>query len=99
MSDYKDQFTLDGKLKPQGRVVSRAKVEAADKLLKRAMQGDAIRQVKRLNQFLNGSCCLGGVGFGADDVELPVQVTVVMVLRGSTMRASSGATFWLTMVS
>ena len=44
MSDYKDQFTLDGKLKPQGRVVSRAKVEAADKLLKRAMQGDRIAQ-------------------------------------------------------
>lgn len=40
--EYKDQFTLDGKLKPQGRVVTRAKVEAADALLQKAMRGDKI---------------------------------------------------------
>lgn len=40
--EYNDQFTLDGKLKPQGRVVTRAKVEAADALLQKAMRGDKI---------------------------------------------------------
>ena len=42
MADYKDQFTLDGKIKPVGKVVSRRKVEAADQLLKTALQGDRI---------------------------------------------------------
>ena len=44
MADYKDQFTLDGKLKPVGRVVTRAKAEAADALLSKAIRGDRIAQ-------------------------------------------------------
>lgn len=42
MVDYKDEFTLDGRLKPQGRVVSRAKVQEADRLLQKALRGDKI---------------------------------------------------------
>lgn len=42
MAEYKDQFTLDGKLKPVGRVVTRQKVEAADALLQKALRGDKI---------------------------------------------------------
>ena len=42
MADYKDEFTLDGRLKPVGRVVTRQKVEAADSLLQKALRGDKI---------------------------------------------------------
>lgn len=42
MTEYKDQFTLDGRLKPAHPSVTRAKVEAADKLLTAALRGDAI---------------------------------------------------------
>lgn len=42
MAEFKDEFTLDGRLKPQGRVVSRAKVVEADRLLQKAMRGDKI---------------------------------------------------------
>ena len=42
MTDYKDEFTLDGRLKPVGRVVTRQKVEAADSLLQKALRGDKI---------------------------------------------------------
>lgn len=42
MAEYKDQFTLDGRLKPVGKVVTRRKVEAADKLLQKALRGDKI---------------------------------------------------------
>ena len=42
MAEYKDEFTLDGRLKPVGRVVTRRKVEAADELLQKALRGDRI---------------------------------------------------------
>lgn len=42
MAEYKDQFTLDGRLKPVGKVVTRRKVEAADQLLQKALHGDRI---------------------------------------------------------
>lgn len=42
MTEYKDEFTLDGRLKPIGRVVTRRKVEAADQLLQKALRGDKI---------------------------------------------------------
>ena len=44
MSEHKDQFTLDGRIKPANHLVTRRKVEAADKLLTAAMQGDRIAQ-------------------------------------------------------
>lgn len=44
MTEYKDQFTLDGRLKPQGKHVTRRKVEAADKILQTALRGDRIAQ-------------------------------------------------------
>lgn len=40
----KDQFTLDGRLKPSSHMVTRRKVEAADKLLSAALRGDRIAQ-------------------------------------------------------
>jgi hypothetical protein len=40
--DYKDQFTLDGNLKPAHPTVTRRKVEEADRLLQRALRGDKI---------------------------------------------------------
>lgn len=42
MVDYKDQFTLDGKLKPYHPSITRRKVEEADRLLQRALRGDKI---------------------------------------------------------
>lgn len=42
MAEFKDQYTLDGRLKPQGRVVSRQKVQEADRLLQKAMHGDRV---------------------------------------------------------
>lgn len=42
MTEYKDEFTLDGRIKPVGRVVTRRKVEAADQLLRKALHGDKI---------------------------------------------------------
>lgn len=39
---YKDQFTLDGRLKPANHHVTRAKVAEADRLLTQAMRGDRI---------------------------------------------------------
>lgn len=42
MVEYKDQFTLDGRLKPANHLVTRAKVQEADRLLQRAMRGDKI---------------------------------------------------------
>ena len=42
MAEYKDQFTLDGRLKPANRSVTRRKVEAADALLQKALRGDKI---------------------------------------------------------
>jgi hypothetical protein len=42
MTEYKDQFTLDGRLKPAHPSVTRAKVAEADKLLKAALRGDKI---------------------------------------------------------
>ena len=42
MAEYKDEFTLDGRLKPIRPFVTRQKVEAADKLLTAAMRGDKI---------------------------------------------------------
>jgi len=42
MAEYKDEFTLDGKLKPANFKVTRRKVEAADKLLTQALRGDRI---------------------------------------------------------
>ena len=44
MTEYKDEFTLDGRLKPQGRVVTRTKVAEADKLMQKALRGDRIAQ-------------------------------------------------------
>lgn len=44
MTEYKDEFTLDGRLKPQGRVVTRQKVAEADRLLQKALRGDKIAQ-------------------------------------------------------
>lgn len=40
--DYKDQFTLDGRVKPANHMVTRQKVEAADLLVKDALQGSKI---------------------------------------------------------
>lgn len=42
MAEYKDQFTLDGHLKPAHPTVTRRKVEEADRLLQRALRGDKI---------------------------------------------------------
>ena len=42
MTEYKNQFTLDGRLKPAHPSVTEAKVRAADELLTRALQGDQI---------------------------------------------------------
>lgn len=42
MAEYKDQFTLDGRIKPANHLVTRTKVEAADALLKSAFRGDKI---------------------------------------------------------
>src|SRR5690625_2206931 len=39
---YKDQFSLDGRLKPANHLVTRAKVSEADRLLTLASQGDKI---------------------------------------------------------
>lgn len=41
-TEYKDEFTLDGRLKPANFKVTRAKVEAADRLLQKALHGDRI---------------------------------------------------------
>lgn len=42
MAEYKDQFTLDGRIKPANHLVTRAKVTEADKLLAAAFRGDKI---------------------------------------------------------
>lgn len=42
MTEYKDQFTLDGRIKPANHLVTRRKVEAADKMLTAALRGDKI---------------------------------------------------------
>lgn len=42
MTEYKDQFTLDGRLKPAHPSVTRQKVIEADKLLTSALRGDKI---------------------------------------------------------
>ena len=42
MVEYKDQFTLDGRIKPANHLVTRRKVEAADQLLQAAFRGDKI---------------------------------------------------------
>lgn len=42
MAEYKDQFTLDGRIKPANHLVTRAKVTEADKLLSAAFRGDKI---------------------------------------------------------
>lgn len=42
MTEYKDQFTLDGRIKPASHLVTRRKVEAADQLLSAAFRGDKI---------------------------------------------------------
>ena len=42
MAEIKDQFTLDGRLKPANFKVTRQKVEAADRLLQKALRGDRI---------------------------------------------------------
>ena len=40
MTEYKDDFTLDGRIKPVHPGVTRAKVKEADRLLKMALHGD-----------------------------------------------------------
>ena len=40
MTEYKDDFTLDGRIKPAHPGVTRAKVKEADRLLKMALHGD-----------------------------------------------------------
>ena len=42
VKEIKDQFTLDGRVKPANHMVTRTKVEAADKLLQSAFSGDKI---------------------------------------------------------
>lgn len=42
IKEYKDQFTLDGNLKPAHPSVTRAKVDAADKLMTEALRGNKI---------------------------------------------------------
>lgn len=42
MTEYKDQFTLDGRLKPANHYVTRTKVAEADKLLQKAFRGDKV---------------------------------------------------------
>lgn len=42
MAEIKDDFTLDGRLKPANFKVTRQKVEAADRLLQKALHGDRI---------------------------------------------------------
>lgn len=44
MAEYKDQFTLDGLIKPAHPGVTRAKVVEADRLLQKALRGDKIAQ-------------------------------------------------------
>lgn len=46
MAEYKDQFTLDGKIKPLAPYVTRKKVEEADRLLSSALRGDRIASGK-----------------------------------------------------
>ena len=41
-TEYKDQYTLDGRVKPLAPFVSRRKVEAADRLVKEALHGSKI---------------------------------------------------------
>lgn len=42
MAEYKDQFTLDGRIRPANHLVTRTKVSEADKLLQAAFRGDRI---------------------------------------------------------
>jgi hypothetical protein len=42
MAEYKDQFTLDGRIRPANHLITRAKVAEADKLLGAAFRGDKI---------------------------------------------------------
>lgn len=42
LAEYKDQFTLDNRIKPSSHMVTKRKVEAADKLLTAALRGDKI---------------------------------------------------------
>ncbi|MCK9599208.1 MAG: hypothetical protein M0R66_02535 [Candidatus Omnitrophica bacterium] len=46
MTEYKDQFTLDGRLKPAHPSVTRTKVQEADRLLTAALNGDRIASGK-----------------------------------------------------
>lgn len=41
-TEYKDQFTLDGRIRPANHLVTRAKVTEADRLLQKALRGDRI---------------------------------------------------------
>ena len=44
MAEFKDQFTLDGRIKPANHLVTRAKVAEADRLLQAAFRGDHIAE-------------------------------------------------------
>lgn len=46
MAEFKDQFTLDGRIKPANHLVTRAKVQEAGKLLDAAFRGDRIAEGK-----------------------------------------------------
>lgn len=51
MTEFKDQFTLDGRLKPSNFKVTRQKVEAADALITAAQRGDRIAAGKLAEAF------------------------------------------------
>lgn len=51
MAEFKDQFTLDGRLKPSNFKVTRQKVEAADALITAAQRGDRIAAGKLAEAF------------------------------------------------
>ena len=51
MAEFQDEFTLDGRIKPANRNVTRRKVEAADELLTAAMRGDKIAAGKLAEAF------------------------------------------------
>lgn len=51
MAEFQDEFTLDGRIKPANRNVTRRKVEAADQLLTSAMRGDKIASGKLAEAF------------------------------------------------
>lgn len=51
MAEYKDQFTLDGRVKPVQPYVTREKVKAADELLTEAMRGNRIAEGRLAEVF------------------------------------------------